>query len=381
MTTSMLPTALPTSDADPFSHDVLENPLPLHQQLRDAGPVVHLTKYDTYAFTRYEQVRSALVDWQNFSSGAGVGLANFRYEKPWRPPSLLLEADPPRHDAPRRVLTKVLGPRALRRLRARWFADAAVLVDSVLAGGDTFDAVASLTKVFPLWVFPDAVGIPAAGRENLLPYGDHAFNAFGPPNDLVAKGAPRVAELTAWVNAQCARDVLTGDGFGAQIWAAADCGDITATQAPLVVRSLLSAGVDTTVHGLSATLHAFATHPDQWQRLRAEPALARVAFDEAVRWGAPVQTFFRTTTHDVDIDGIVIPEGRKILTSPGSKQRLCSPPSPPASTGSSWPARCGGITTTRSTRGKASPSGSCGPEDRGEAGVSMTRTAWRSRTG
>jgi 4-methoxybenzoate monooxygenase (O-demethylating) len=54
VTATVLPTALPTSDADPFSHDVLENPLPLHEQLRDAGPVVYLTKYDTYAFARYE---------------------------------------------------------------------------------------------------------------------------------------------------------------------------------------------------------------------------------------------------------------------------------------------------------------------------------------
>jgi cytochrome P450 len=308
-----LPADLPTSDADPFSHEVLEDPLPLHEQLREAGPVVYLTRYDTYAFARYEQVRSALVDWQDFQSAAGVGLSNFRYEKPWRPPSLLLEADPPKHDAPRRVLSKVLGPRALRRLRERWHADAADLVDAVLAAGDTLDAVPALAEAFPLRVFPDAVGIPAEGRENLLPYGDHLFNAFGPANDLVAKGAPRVAELSGWVNAQCAREVLSDDGFGAAIWAAADRGDITPAQAPLVVRSLLSAGVDTTVHGLSAVLYAFATNPDQWARLRQEPGLARVAFDEAVRWESPVQTFFRTATADVQVGDVVVPDGRKIL--------------------------------------------------------------------
>ena len=312
--TTAIPTAaLPTSDVDPFCHEVLEDPLPMHEQLREAGPVVYLNRYDTYAFARYEQVRSALVDWQDFESGAGVGLSNFRHEKPWRPPSLLLEADPPRHDAPRRVLTKVLGPRALRRLREKWFADAEALVDAVLAEGSEFDAVDALAEAFPLRVFPDAVGIPTAGRENLLPYGDHAFNAFGPVNDLVEKGNPRVPELSGWVNEQCARAVLTEDGFGAQIWAASDRGDITPAQAPLVVRSLLTAGVDTTVHGLSAVLYAFATNPGQWQRLRAEPALARVAFDEGVRWESPVQTFFRTATCDVEVDGFVVPEGRKIL--------------------------------------------------------------------
>jgi Cytochrome P450 len=174
---------------------------------------------------------------------------------------------------------------------------------------------------FPLRVFPDAVGIPDDGRENLLPYGDFLFNAFGPQNDLFAHGAPRAGELSGWVNAQCAREVLSEEGFGAQIWAASDRGDITPEQAPLVVRSLLSAGVDTTVHGLAAVLHAVATHPEQWRRLRAQPRLARVAFDEAVRWASPVQTFFRTATTEVRVADTVIPDGRKILMFLGAANR------------------------------------------------------------
>jgi cytochrome P450 len=303
----------PVHDGDPFSHVVLDNPLPLHAELRDAGPVVYLSRYDVYAVARYDEVRAALTDWQRFQSAAGVGLANFRTEKPWRPPSLLLEADPPHHDAPRRVLSKVLGPRALRRLRAQWTADAEELVDQVLQAGSRFDAATALAHAFPLRVFPDAVGLPDEGRENLLPYGDHAFNAFGPDNDLVARGAPRVAELSDWVGSRCRREVLAPEGFGADIWAAADRGDIAPEQAPLIVRSLLTAGVDTTVHALSAVLHAFATHPDQWQRLRDDPGLARVAFDEAVRWESPVQTFFRATTTDVRIGDVLVPEGHKVL--------------------------------------------------------------------
>jgi len=306
-------TAAPTSDVDPFGHEVLEDPLPMHAELRDAGPVVYLSRYDVHAFARYDEVHAALVDWQGFQSAAGVGLSNFRTEKPWRPPSLLLEADPPRHDAPRRVLQKVLGPRALRRLREHWAADAEALVDEVLAAGTTFDAVPTLASAFPLRVFPDAVGLPKEGREHLLPYGDHAFNAFGPSNDLVAKGAHRVAELSGWVSEQCRREVLSTEGFGADIWTASDRGEITPDQAPLMVRSLLTAGVDTTVHALSAILYAFATSPDQWARLRQDPSLARVAFDEAVRWESPVQTFFRTATTDVRVGDVVIPEGHKIL--------------------------------------------------------------------
>ncbi|MFC9361381.1 cytochrome P450 [Rhodococcus sp. NPDC057014] len=312
---------IPVSQADPFALDVLENPLPLQEDLREAGPVVYLERYGVYAMGRYEQVHAALTNWQGFQSAAGVGLSNFRYEKPWRPPSVLLEADPPHHDAPRLVLSRILGPRALQKLRSSWLTDADALVDQVLAGGTTFDAAADLAAAFPLRVFPDAVGLPDAGRENLLPYGDHTFNAFGPTNSLVQRGAGRIGELMDWINAQCARDVLTDDGFGAQIWAAADRGDITYEQAPLIVRSLLTAGIDTTVNGLAAVLFAFATHPDQWQAVRTNPALARTAFDEAVRWESPVQTFFRTATQDIEIGRTVIPDGEKILMFLGAANR------------------------------------------------------------
>lgn len=314
----------PVGEVDPFSVEVLGNPLPFQADLRDAGRVVRLAAYDDlYGMGRYADVHSALVDWQRFCSSAGVGLSNFRQEKPWRPPSLLLEADPPHHDAPRHVLAPILGPRALRRLRERWFAAGAEHVDALLAGAGPggvveVDAMPALAESFPLRVFPDAVGIPREGREHLLPYGDHLFNAFGPANDLVAKGAPHVAEHAGWVNAQCARGVLADDGFGAAIWAAADRGDITHEQAPLVVRSLLSAGVDTTVHGLGAVLRALATHPEAWTRLRADPGLARVAFDEAIRWESPVQTFFRTAEVDVAVGDTVVPEGAKILMFLGS---------------------------------------------------------------
>ncbi|MCX4647553.1 MULTISPECIES: cytochrome P450 [unclassified Streptomyces] len=311
----------PVSDADPFAHQNLLNPEPLHQALREAGPVVHLSRYDVHALARYEQVHAALVDWQHFESGSGVGLANFRHEEPWRAPSLLLEADPPRHDAPRGVLREILAPPALRRLRDTWSAAAEELVDQVLGDATEFDALPALAEAFPLRAFPDAVGLGPEGRENLLPYGNMAFNAFGPRNDLVAADAHRAAALGAWVNTQCERAALTEDGFGAAIWAAADRGELTHEQAPLVVRSLLTAGVDTTVHGLSACLYAFATHPEEWQRLCERPELARTAFDEAVRWQSPVQTFFRTATADVDVAGTTIPEGTKILMFLGAANR------------------------------------------------------------
>jgi cytochrome P450 len=320
--------ALPTLDADPFDPAVLADPHPLEAALRDAGPLVRLAAYDVYAMARYDEVYAALRDWQHFQSGAGVGLYNFRTQKPWRRLSVLVEADPPHHDAPRRVLAGLLGPGAQRRLRAQWTVAAEQMVDRLLAsaGGPAgapveFDAVPALAEAFPLRVFPDALGVPEAGRENLLPFSDFLLNAYGPRNALVREGAPRARYLSDWVDAHCTRDALAGDGIGADIFAAADRGELTDEQAPQLVRSLFAAGVNTTVHSLAAVLHALATHPDQWARLRAEPGLARVAFEEAVRWASPVQAFFRTVTGDVRMGAHVLPDGAKVLLSLGAANR------------------------------------------------------------
>lgn len=311
---------IPVSDIDPFSAENLEDPLPFQAALRDLGPVVLLERYGVYALARFDEVHAALRDWEAFQSGAGVGISDFRREKPWRPPSVLLEADPPAHDAPRAVLQRLLSPKVLARLTEEWERDAEKLVDEVLTG-EVVDAIPALAEAFPLRVFPDAVGIPDAGRENLLPYGDLLFNAFGPHNHLFEKSLPSMGPLSAWVNEQCRRDVLRPDGLGAGIWAAAEAGEITLEQAPLIVRSLLSAGVDTTVNAFGALFFGFATHPDQWTLLRERPELIRFSFEEAVRWESPVQTFFRTTTRDVEVSGATIPEGRKILMFLGAANR------------------------------------------------------------
>jgi len=319
MTLALSPT--PVSSIDPFSNEFLADPLPFHEQLRELGPVVFLDAYGVYAVARYAEVHRCLTDWQALQSGAGVGLSNFTTEKPWRPPSLLLEADPPRHDAPRAVLSQLLSQRRLRVLEEDWKADAAQLIDELLGRGTEFDAIADLAEVLPLRVFPDAVGIGKTGREHLLPYGDFAFNAFGPQNELVTVPGATIGPTIEWINTQCLRQNLTADGFGAQIWAAADRGEITPTQAPLIVRSMLTAGVDTTVTGIAAIVHAMATNPQEWERLRADRSLLPRAFEEAVRLESPVQTFFRTTTVETVVSGTAIPPGEKVLMFLGAANR------------------------------------------------------------
>jgi cytochrome P450 len=303
-------TDIPNLDVDPFSIEFFADPYPTHELLRDTGPVVHLDKWNVFGVARYEEVHAVLNDPATFCSGRGAGLSDFAKEKPWRPQSIILEADPPAHTRTRAVLNKVLSATALKPLRERFAAAASAMVDELLAL-KTFDAIADLAEAFPMSVFPDAMGLKQEGRENLLPYAGLVFNAFGPPNQLRQDAINRSAPHQAYVAEQSQRENLASDSFGGCIHAAVDTGEITEAEAPMLVRSLLSAGIDTTVNGIGAAVYCLARFPDQLARLRQDPTLARNAFEEAIRFESPVQTFFRTTTRDIELSGHRIGEGGK----------------------------------------------------------------------
>src|SRR6202035_3225789 len=302
----------PVSTVDPFSNPFLRDPYPHHEALREAGPVVWLEKYGIWTMARHQEVRDALTDWQTFCSSAGVGLSDFRKEPPWRPPSIILEADPPLHTRTRAVLTRILSPAAIKILRDMFEREAEKLIAQLVEQRE-FDGLADLAEAYPLKVFPDAVGISEEGRENLLPYGTMVFNSFGPRNDLFNKAMANAGPVRDWIMSRCSRAALAQGGLGLQIFAAVDAGELTEDEAGMLVRSFLSAGIDTTVYGLGNALYCMARSPEQWTILRNNPNLIRGAFEEVLRFEAPVQTFFRTTTRPVEVAGVQLGEGEKVL--------------------------------------------------------------------
>lgn len=305
-------TEVPELQIDPFDPEVLADPFGSHAALRDAGPLVFLPRIGCYAMARHGEVQAALKDFATFVSGRGVGLADFSRETPWRPPSLLLETDPPLHDRTRTLMNRVASLAALREVMPVWQAKADALVERLIGQGP-FDAVPALAEAIPLAVCPDLIGLRKDGREHLIPYGTVAFNAFGPRNALLAEAMEAARAATEWVAESCRREHLQPGGWGAKVYEAADRGECSHDEAERLVRSFLTAGVDTTVNGIATAIHAFAQAPGEWQRLRNQPGLAKKAVEESLRWGGTVQTFFRTTSRAVDVAGTVIPEGAKVL--------------------------------------------------------------------
>ncbi|HZF25740.1 MAG TPA: cytochrome P450 [Steroidobacteraceae bacterium] len=300
-------TATPVLQEDIFNSAAVRNARAVDDALRELAPVVKLAREDITLIARYQQVSEGLKDWQAFSSKS----------RPWHDPNsvrpeILLVDDPPRHTAVRPVIAAALSPRALAQMATAFNAAADTLLREVKQhSGETIDAVASISRPFVYKVLPDLLGLPQAGRENLTAFGHMVWATLGPQNELFQEAMENVGPVIEWVDRCCNRENLDPEGLGMQMFLAADRGQITQDEAKLLVGILLSAAADTTVMTLSTAMCAFSQFPDQYRALRAEPSLARSAFEESLRWDSPSRMAGRITMREVEFDGYLIPKGER----------------------------------------------------------------------
>lgn len=314
------PAGVPVWDVDPYDAEILANPHAYYAELRAKGPFVYIPKYAILTCGGYKETKEVFSDHERFVSSRGVGLVDFKLSKPWRPASIILEADPPEHTHVRRILAKVVSPKVMRERAGLFESIAAEMVADVLERG-AIEAVSGLAEVYPTTVFPQVLGMKETNGAALLAYGAMVFDAIGPDNEIRRESLAAAETVVPWIMECCRRDNLLNGGLGQQVYERADAGDISADQAMLLVRSLLSAGVDTTVTGIGNLLFCLGENPDQWEHLKQNPQLARQTFEEVLRYTSPVHSFGRTANEDTEVSGVKIEEGTKILCVLGAANR------------------------------------------------------------
>jgi cytochrome P450 len=296
---------IPEYELDIFTPECVINAREVDDALREFAPVVRLTD-GTVMLGRHEHVAAGLLDWKAFSSAS----------RPWHDPTsprpeILLTDDPPRHTQVRKVIADALSPRALERVKSI-FEDRARELVARLREHETVDAVSDVSQAYVFQVLPDILGLPEEGREHMHGFSEMVWATMGPPGELFDQAMQHdYSAVIQWLETQCERDALDPDGIGAEIYRAADRGQVTLAEAKLLLQTVLSAGADTTFITMANALRAWAEFPGEYARLRAEPKKVRAAFDESLRWDAPSRMAGRITTRDVPIDDYLIPAGTR----------------------------------------------------------------------
>jgi cytochrome P450 len=318
---------IPELDIDPFSEEVLADPIEFHAQLRAAGPIVKLPQsegHDIVGVGRYDVMKAMMSNHTDFISARGSGILDLARDEPFRTPALLNETDPPYHDVVRKFTVDILSPRHLRGLRQGFQEKADELVDRLLEQKD-INAHHDMAEAFPLQVIPDAImGAQQTGRENLLKYSIWLFESMGPQTPRAKKAIADIEgldEAIAWVGESCQRENVDPSSIGAKMWEAVDHGFFNEEEAGLMTRSLVGAGMDTTIYTLGSTINFLLDNPDQYAALHAEPDLAKFAFEEALRLAGGSRQIWRTPSRDVEVEGIQIRQEQKIMYALGAAGR------------------------------------------------------------
>jgi len=304
-----------SSKIDLFSDEVLLDPYPFFAELREQASVVRLEKNGVWALTRYDVIREALANWEVFSSNAVA----FNDDMNAALVGTSLATDPPEHQRLRAALTENLTPRALRRLKGSIDEKADALV-AELVGRGSFDAIDDLARALPIAVVTDLIGLQGVARENILRWGEAAFNVLGPMNERTVQNFPVAGELFQWCLNVQASD-LTEGSMGRAIFAAAERGEIPMESCGQIIHQYLGAGVDTTIAAIGNAIAQFAANPDQFDLVREDRSLVPSAFNEVLRYEAPAHAFARLVKRDIEIDGTLIPAGDKVAILYGAGNR------------------------------------------------------------
>ncbi len=336
-----MPTTATLTD-DLFAPDVIADPYTYFGRMREIGPVHWNERFKLWLVTGYDELVWILRHNELFSSAVIKDAAAPPYP-PVDPDDVrlfdeirdfradqLVEKDRPEHLHQRGVVHGYFTPKAMERWRP--FVRAAVdeLLDNVRPNG-AMDVLTELAAPLPVRIIAEMMGVPYEDRDRLRAMADGIlFINRGEPwrfrplieavRGIVDYAAPLIDERIGG----------GGSDFISVLAGGEERGVFTRHQVLVNTGLLLFAGHETTMNLICNGLLAFIRHPEQWERLRADPdGMARLATEECLRYDPPVKSTQRIAAADVEIAGQIIRKGdrlRWIMAAANRDPRVFSDP-------------------------------------------------------
>jgi linalool 8-monooxygenase len=276
-----------------------------------------------WSLLKYEDVNFASRNPRLFSSAAEngghrifeekvAGIGGSGADSPFGTP--FISRDPPRHQQQRGVLAPAVAPGHLARMEARIRARVIKLFEAVPAG-EAFDVVAALSAPIPVKTLAELLAVEESIEPKLLEW----------TNALIGEDDPEFRRSPEYLG-QVMGELITffcrlredRRDSGAQdvislITRQKDGSEVPLPEFLSNIVLVLVGGNETTRNSISGGLVALAQRPEQWQALRADRRLIEPAVAEIIRWVSPVMHMRRTTTEAVEVRGVQIPKGAKVL--------------------------------------------------------------------
>lgn len=315
---------------DPLSEEFFEDPWDMYRWLRDVEPCYHNERLGFWAVSRYDDCMEVHRDVATFTSTRGLNLAQLcssEFGRVADSTGMMIMMDPPMHDRMRKLVNRAFTPRRV----AAWEPLVRRVIDGFLddvADRGTFDAVADLAGPFPVEVICEIVGVPAGDRQQIRHWTDRMLelevgNPF--PSGEGIEAAIAMSQYMVDLVAD-RRHHPCDDMIGHLIEAEVEREDGTVEhlsdeEVGRFLNLMTAAGAETVTKLVGNGVMTFAEHPDQLERLRADPSLAACAVEEVLRWRAPSQYQGRYALADRVFHGRTIPAGSPVLIVTGAANR------------------------------------------------------------
>lgn len=316
----------------PMAPKVRANPYPIYRALREQDPV-HFSPFGTCLLTRYEDAVSVLRD-KRFS----VEHRNYVEDRPINQlgdafgpsPSerdlsnVMLFIDPPRHTRLRTLVNKAFTPRVIERLRGRIHEVVDELLEGV-SGRGSMDVISDFAYPLPVQVICEMLGMPPADQDRIRVWSRKIAPILDP---IVTAEAQAGIEEAAdhldsyWDELIEARRADLRDDLLSELIRAEDEGHrLNHDELRSTCNLILIAGHETTMNLIGNGLLALLRHPDQKDKLRERPELARSAVEELLRYDSPVHLTARSASEPVEVGGARLEKGQLAIIAIGGVNR------------------------------------------------------------
>ncbi|TQJ52679.1 cytochrome P450 [Streptomyces sp. NBC_00080] len=317
-----LPDGFDFTDPDLLQHQV---PLPEFAELRGAEPVRWIPQTGNvagfqdegyWAVTRHADVKYVSTHPEIFSSYLNTAIIRFNEhierDSIDAQRFILLNMDPPEHTRVRQIVQRGFTPRAIRALEERLRNRATAIVESARAQDGSFDFVTSVASELPLQAIAELIGVPQDDRSKIFDWSNKMIGYDDPEFAITAEvGQQSAAEILAYaMNMAAERKQCPAHDIVSTLVAAENEGNLNSDEFGFFVLMLAVAGNETTRNATTHGMHAFLTHPEQWELYKRDRP--GTAAEEIVRWATPVIAFQRTATQDTELGGKSIRKGDRV---------------------------------------------------------------------
>lgn len=313
---------------DILSPALRADPYPHYAELRRSSPVCQVDPGGMWAVSRHDDVVHVLRHPELFSSQG--------FRKAWQPPWLgynplansLLAQDPPSHARLRGLVSRAFGAPVVARIEPGLRALAGELADRLAGEGGApgfVDFVGAFAMPLPASAIAALLGLDAGLSAHFKRWGDDILSVTPelPDEARAARVRGSVAELCNYLGeVVAARRRAPGEDLASRLLLAELDGQrLTDAEVIEMLTALLLGGFETTTHLLGNTMVFLAAHPEEMDRLRADPSLVPAFVDEMNRYDGPSQSLPRIAAEDVTLSGVTIPRGALVLALVGSANR------------------------------------------------------------